>query len=194
MDSYKVYQLYLSLRLHFTRPDFDITKSRKGVKVSREAFLKRKDLFALRKLAETKTKTEIIDFLVANFVSGNQWGGVFDTEANEVYAEWQTRMQKLGYTFKQDIQTLYADGDPFEVINGQHPRVLKMYLGKKISLESIAILAKIGIIDNTDYSSLSNDFIWNDFVHLVKKYKPFVKIDKDHYIRQLEQEIGTVVK
>jgi hypothetical protein len=127
-------------------------------------------------------------------VSGNQWGGVFDTEANEVYAEWQTRMQKLGYTFKQDIQTLYADGDPFEVINGQHPRVLKMYLGKKISLESIAILAKIGIIDNTDYSSLSNDFIWNDFVHLVKKYKPFVKIDKDHYIRQLEQEIGTVVK
>jgi hypothetical protein len=194
MDSYKVYQLYLSLRLHFTRPDFDITKSRKGVKVSREAFLKRKDLFALRKLAETKTKTEIIDFLVANFVSGNQWGGVFDTEANDVYAEWQTRMQKLGYTFKQDIQTLYADGDPFEVINGQHPRVLKMYLGKKISLESIAILAKIGIIDNTDYSSLSNDFIWNDFAHLVKKYKPFVKIDKDHYIRQLEQEIGTVVK
>jgi hypothetical protein len=194
MDSYKVYQLYLSLRLHFTRPDFDITKSRKGVKVSREAFLKRKDLFALRKLAETKTKTEIIDFLVANFVSGNQWGGVFDTEANDVYAEWQTRMQKLGYTFKQDIQTLYADGDPFEVINGQHPKVLKMYLGKKISLESIAILAKIGIIDNTDYSSLSNDFIWNDFAHLVKKYKPFVKIDKDHYIRQLEQEIGTVVK
>jgi hypothetical protein len=194
MDSYKVYQLYLSLRLHFTRPDFDITKSRKGVKVSREAFLKRKDLFALRKLAETKTKTEIIDFLVANFVSGNQWGGVFDTEANDVYAEWQTRMQKLGYTFKQDIQTLYADGDPFEVINGQHPTVLKLYLGKKISLESIAILAKIGIIDNTDYSSLSNDFIWNDFAHLVKKYKPFVKIDKDHYIRQLEQEIGTVVK
>jgi hypothetical protein len=194
MDSYQVYRLYLSLRLHFTRPDFDITKSRKGVKVSREAFLKRKDLFALRKLAETKTKTEIIDFLVANFVSGNQWGGVFDAEANEVYAEWQTRMQKLGYTFKQDIQTLYADGDPFEVINGQHPTVLKMYLGKKISLESIAILAKIGIIDNTDYSSLSNDFIWNDFAHLVKKYKPFVKIDKDHYIRQLEQEIGTVVK
>jgi hypothetical protein len=194
MDSYQVYRLYLSLRLHFTRPDFDITKSRKGVKVSREAFLKRKDLFALRKLAETKTKTEIIDFLVANFVSGNQWGGVFDAEANEVYAEWQTRMQKLGYTFKQDIQTLYADGDPFEVINGQHPTVLKLYLGKKISLESIAILAKIGIIDNTDYSSLSNDFIWNDFAHLVKKYKPFVKIDKDHYIRQLEQEIGTVVK
>ena len=194
MDSLQVYQLYLSLRLHFTRPDFDITKSRKGVKVSREAFLKRKDLFALRKLAETKTKTEIIDFLVANFVSGNQWGCVFDAEANEVYAEWQIRMQKLGYTFKQDIQTLYADGDPFEVIDGQHPKVIKLYLGKKISLESIAILAKIGIIENTDYSSLSNDFIWNDFVHLVKKYKPFVKIDKDHYIRQLEQEIGTVVK
>jgi len=193
MDSLQVYQLYLSLRLHFTRPDFDITKSRKGVKVSREAFLKRKDLFALRKLGETKPKTEIIDFLVANFVSGNQWGGVFDAEANEVYAEWKIRMQKLGYTFKQDIQTLYADGNPFEVIDGQHPKVLKLYLGKKISLESIAILAKIGIIENIDYSSLSNDFIWNDFVHLVKKYKPFVKIDKEYYTRQLKQEIEMVV-
>ena len=193
MDSLQVYQLYLSLRLHFTRPDFDITKSRKGVKVSREAFLKRKDLFALRKLGETKSKTEIIDFLVANFVSGNQWGGVFDAEANEVYAEWQIRMQKLGYTFKQDIQTLYADGNPFEVIDGQHPKVLKLYLGKKISLESIAILAKIGIMENIDYSSLSNDFIWNDFVHLVKKYKPFVKIDKEYYTRQLKQEIEMVV-
>ena len=193
MDSLQVYQLYLSLRLHFTRPDFDITKSRKGVKVSREAFLKRKDLFALRKIADTKSKTEIIDFLVANFVSGNQWGGVFDAEANEVYAEWQIRMQKLGYTFKQDIQTLYADGNPFEVIDGQHPKVLKLYLGKKISLESIAILAKIGIMENIDYSSLSNDFIWNDFVHLVKKYKPFVKIDKEYYTRQLKQEIEMVV-
>lgn len=193
MDSLQVYQLYLSLRLHFTRPDFDITKSRKGVKVSREAFLKRKDMFALRKLGETKPKTEIIDFLVANFVSGNQWGGVFDAEANEVYAEWQIRMQKLGYTFKQDIQTLYADGNPFEVIDGQHPKVLKLYLGKKISLESIAILAKIGIMENIDYSSLSNDFIWNDFVHLVKKYKPFVKIDKEYYTRQLKQEIEMVV-
>jgi hypothetical protein len=193
MDSLQVYQLYLSLRLHFTRPDFDITKSRKGVKVSREAFLKRKDLFALRKIADTKSKTEIIDFLVANFVSGNQWGGVFDAEANEVYAEWQIRMQKLGYTFKQDIQTLYADGDPYEAINGQHPKILKLYLGKKISLESIAILAKIGIIENIDYSSLSNDFIWNDFVHLVKKYKPFVKIDKEYYTRQLKQEIEMVV-
>ena len=193
MDSLQVYQLYLSLRLHFTRPDFDITKSRKGVKVSREAFLKRKDLFALRKIADTKSKTEIIDFLVANFVSGNQWGGVFDAEANEVYAEWQIRMQKLGYTFKQDIQTLYTDGNPFEVIDGQHPKVLKLYLGKKISLESIAILAKIGIMENIDYSSLSNDFIWNDFVHLVKKYKPFVKIDKEYYTRQLKQEIEMVV-
>jgi len=193
MDSLQVYKLYLSLRLHFTRPDFDITVSRKGVKVSREAFLKRTDLFALRKLGETKPKTEIIDFLVANFVSGNQWGGVFDAEANEVYAEWQIRMQKLGYTFKQDIQTLYADGNPFEVMDGQHPKVLKLYLGKKISLESIAILAKIGIMENIDYSSLSNDFMWNDFVHLVKKYKPFVKIDKEYYTRQLKQEIEMVV-
>ena len=105
------------------------------------------------------------------------------------------RSEKTGaYTFKQDIQTLYADGNPLEVIDGQHPKILKLYLGKKISLESIAILAKIGILENNDYSSLSNDFIWNDFVHLVKKYKPFVKIDKGHYIRQLEQEIGTVVK
>jgi hypothetical protein len=193
MDPYEVYRLYLALRLHFTKEDYDITKTKGGVRPSREAFMKRKDLYSIRKLAQTKSKQEIINFLVANFVSGNRWGGIFDSESNEVYNHWNTKMQRLTYQFTQDIQTMYSDSDPLESTNNQHPTVLKMYLGGKISLESIAILDKIVKFTSRDYGSLSDDFIWKDFIHLVKKYRPFVKIDKEKFTHLFEKESGVVV-
>ena len=44
MDPYQVYRLYLALRLHFTNENYDITKTKGGVRPSKQAFLKRKDL------------------------------------------------------------------------------------------------------------------------------------------------------
>ena len=193
MDPYEVYRLYLALRLHFTNENYDITKTKGGVRPSREAFMKRKDLYSIRKLAQTKSKQEIINFLVANFVSGNRWGGVFDSESNEVYNNWNSKMQRLSYQFSQDINTMYSDGDPLESVNNQHPRILKLYLGGKISLESIAILDRIVKFSSRDYGSLANDFIWKDFVHLVKKYRPFVKVDKEKFTHLFAKESGAVV-
>jgi hypothetical protein len=194
MDPYQVYRLYLALRLHFTNENYDITKTKGGVRPSKQAFLKRKDLFAIRKLAETKSRQEIIDFLVSNFVSGNRWGGVFDSESVEVYTQWTYKMQKLTYQFTQDLYAMHADGDPLQSVDGQHPSIFKLYMGGKISLESIAILDKIIKFTSRDYGSLSDDFMWKDFVHLVKKYRPFVKIDKEKFTHLYQKEIGVVVK
>lgn len=188
MDPYEVYRLYLALRLHFTKESYDITKTKGGVKPSRQAFMKRNDLFAIRKLAKTKSRDEIIDFLVANFVSGNNWGGVFDSESDQVYNEWKTRMQRLSYQFKQDLQVMFQDGDPFYFEDGKHPAILKLYLGKKISIESIAILEKMGYISSIENDFLAGDIIWKDFIHLVKKYKIFVKVDKEKFNNLFIQE------
>jgi len=51
MDPFEVYKLYLALKLHFTTEKYDITKTRGAVKASEKAFLKRKDIIAMRKLA-----------------------------------------------------------------------------------------------------------------------------------------------
>ena len=42
---------------------------------------------------------EIIDLLVANFVSGDKWGGMFDSHASEVYKEWKTTVFWHQYIF-----------------------------------------------------------------------------------------------
>lgn len=193
MDPYEVYRLYLALRLHFTNEKYDITKTKGGVRPSRQAFLKRNDLFSIRKMAKTKSKQEIIDFLVANFVAGNQWGGVFDSESEQTYKEWQKRMQRLTYQFKEDLETMFRDGDPFEFEEGKHPSILKLYLGKKISIESIAILEKLGYVSSIENEFLTDDIIWKDFIHLVKKYKIFIKIDKDKFNQLFLKEKGQVV-
>ena len=59
MDPFEVYKLYLALKLHFTTEKYDITKTRGGVKASEKAFLKRKDIISMRKLARDYKKKEI---------------------------------------------------------------------------------------------------------------------------------------
>ncbi len=179
MDPFDVYRLYLSLRLHFTTPDYDITKYKGAVKGKRETFLKRKDLIAMRKLARDYTKNEIIDFLVANFVSGNQWGGIFDTEATETYNFWLTKRQRLLYTLQTDLDTILLQQEirrlESAVYDTGHPLVFKLLMSKEIQIETVVILEKLlPFVDR-----YKEDFVLQDYCLLIKKYKPFVKFDKD---------------
>ena len=103
IEPFEVYKLYLALKLHFTKKEYDITQTKGAVKVKQETFLKRKDMTAIRKLARDYKRSEIIDFLVSNFVSGEKWGGLFDVEANRIYKDWLSRKAKREYIFEQDV-------------------------------------------------------------------------------------------
>ena len=94
MDPFDVYKIYLALKLHFTTESYDITKHKYAAKGKKETFLKRKDLTVLRKLARDFRRQEIIDILVANFVSGDRWGGMFDVEAMETYKKWKANKER----------------------------------------------------------------------------------------------------
>ena len=89
MEAFDVYRSYLALRLHFTTDKYDAIKQRGRVRATKQSFFKRTDLFNIRKIAETYSEKEIVDFLVANFVSGDRWGGVFDSEAKHNYLDWK---------------------------------------------------------------------------------------------------------
>lgn len=177
MDPFEVYKLYLALKLHFTTEKYDITKTRGAVRASQKAFLKRKDIIAMRKLARDYKKKEIIDLLVANFVSGDKWGGMFDSHASEVYKEWKTRKARRDYQFEQDIELIKLEmekesiPDPFIADQGHHALVYRLYLGKKISIETLVLLDKLfKMSDNSD------DIFLESINLLVKKYRPFVKL------------------
>lgn len=185
MEPFEVYKLYLALKLHFTTEKYDIAKTRGAVKASEKAFLKRKDIIAMRKLARDYKKKEIIDLLVANFVSGDKWGGMFDTQSSEIYKEWKARKSRRDYQFVQDVELIKLEmekqsiSNPFVAEQGHHALVYRLYLGKKITIESLVLLDKL-----FDFSYKEEDDIFlKDISMLIRKYRPFVKLtDKMRYV------------
>lgn len=198
MEPFEVYRYYLALKLHFTTDKYDAIKQQGRVRASKQAFFKRNDLLAIRRVSEQYSDKEVVDFLVANFVSGDRWGGVFDTEAKERFVNWKKRMESLSYTFEKEVgklNTVAIKKDlPFEVVfkaaNNNHPYIIKSYLRGEVSIETLVILNKLnGFCDELDIS-LSNDIIWPDVSRIIKKYTPFLNVKKEKYDRLLRRAIG----
>lgn len=199
MDSFEVYRYYLALRLHFTTEKYDVIKQQGRVKASRQAFLKRKDLLAIRRVSETYSDKEVVDFLVSNFVSGDRWGGVFDTEAKDRYLNWKRRIESLSYTFEKEVSkiALYCEKnnlkfkDCFHSPNSQHPYIIKMYLRNEVSIETLVVLNQLlNFVPALDLS-LTEDLVWPDVSLIIKKYTPFLVVNKEKYGQALGRAIGS---
>ena len=189
MDEFSVYKMYLALKLHFTTDAYDVIKQRGKVRASRQAFAKRTDLFSIKKISKNYTDEEVANFLVANFVSGDRWGGMFDIDAGQRYTLWKKKIESLSYNFTQDLDNLIQECEDsgidsstiFTVSKGQHPYIIKAFLRKTISIETLVILDKLtGFIETFD-KEISDTIVWPDISRLIKKYKPFLVIDVEKY-------------
>lgn len=198
MEPYDVYRSYLALKLHFTTDKYDVIKQQGRVRASKQSFFKRTDLFAIRKIAEEYSDKEVVDFLVANFVSGDRWGGVFDSESKSNYVSWKKRMESISYTFTNEIDKMIAYteknnikfDDLFLSNAGQHPLFFKMYLRKSLSIETIVILNKLNnFVEKLD-DVLSSDLLWPDTTRIIKKYSPFLTINKEKYATIIRTRLG----
>lgn len=179
MDPFEVFRVYLALKLHFTTKEYDITKTDGAVRGKKETFLKRKDLTSIRKLARDYKRADIVDILVANFVDGNKWGGVFDAQCIETYKKWLTTKQKMLYNFSTDLDNVLfrmeKDNLKSAINEGTHPLIFRMFMGREVSLETLVMLEKLRpFVDKH-----SNDFVLEEICLLISKYKPFVRFDKD---------------
>jgi len=194
MEAFDVYKSYLALKLHFTTDKYDAIKQRGRVRATKQSFFKRNDLINIRKIAEKYSEKEVVNFLVANFVSGDRWGGVFDSEAKHNYLDWKRRMEAMSYTFNNDIDKLIFECDKLKIkfdslfySGTKQPIILKKYLGKHISIETLVILNYINNYTDRLDRELKNDIIWPDVSRIIKKYQPFLKIDKEQYVRKLRE-------
>ena len=90
----------------------------------------------------------------------------------------------MGYTFEQDLNTIQTRMDIENIedatVDTQHPLILKMLLGRQITLETVVILNK-GLNFCNDYN---DDLILKDTCLLVNKYTPFIgKSTKNLYLK-----------
>ena len=192
---FETYQHYLSLKNHFTNPKYDFFKYGAKTRASMTSFNKRKDKYWFEKTSRKYNDKEVVDFLVSNFTATdnpqNLWIGEIINSGERNYAEWTKRQQSLTYLFKEQSSELFSENElesVFDCSKG-HPPVLKMFLGGKISLETLVIYDKIFLFGNTFDKKLL-DPVWESVSLKLKKYSPFINIDVFNYRKILRSIIN----
>ena len=193
---FETYQTYLSMKSHFTNPKYDFFKYGGKSRATMASFNKRKDKYWFEKTSRKYSDEQILNFLLANFVTTdnpqNLWIGEIINSGERNYADWMRRKQSLTYLFKEQSSELLSNNDLNEVFNcskNKHPVVLKKYLGGEISLETLTILEK-------DFSFVSKfdkkltDPVWETVSLKIKKYIPFININVFHYKKILKEVIN----
>jgi len=192
---FETYQHYLSLKNHFTNPKYDFFKYGAKTRASVTSFNKRKDKYWFEKTSRKYNDKEVVDFLVSNFTATdnpqNLWIGEIINSGERNYAEWTKRQQSLTYLFKEQSSELFSENElesVFDCSKG-HPPVLKMFLGGKISLETLVIYDKIFLFGNAFDKKLL-DPVWESVSLKLKKYSPFLNIDVFNYRKILRSIIN----
>ena len=189
---FDAYRCYLSLKNHFTKDHYDYHKYRGKTRATQQAFYKRKDRIWFEKFARQKKDKEVEEFFVSNFIystdPGTMWIGEMIREGEGRYQEWQKKVQSLSYVFKEEVNTLfdgYKVDEVFDCSKG-HPLILRSYLGKNTSLETLVICDRI-LGYRKDLDKKLNDPVWETVSRKIKKYSPFLNIDVPRYKKILKE-------
>ncbi len=187
MDGFKAYRYYLAIKLHFTTDKFNVFENRGNVKGTREAFNARNDRYIFEKLALKRSNDkEIIQFFVANFAYGKDTSIYEGKEAEDNYIEWMKRKQSVTKVFIDDLAAILhlveteklKHSAIFEFTENEYPITLKMFIGGKITIESLRILDDFTDIIEKWKIHPSVKYIWDDELRRVTKLTGFVKYDK----------------
>ena len=192
---FETYQSYLSMKSHFTNPKYDFFKYGGKSRATMTSFNKRKDKYWFEKTSRKYSDEEVLNFLLANFVTTdnpqNLWIGEIINSGERNYADWMRRKQSLTYLFKEQLNELLSENDLETVFNCSkgHPPLLKKYLGGEISLETLTILEKVfSFVKNFDEKL--KDPVWETVRLKLKKYIPFININVFQYKKILRKLIN----
>ena len=185
MEPIDVYLMYCAMKAHFSKNDYDFFTYKGKSRVPRNSFYKRKDRGFFVKLSRKYSEEEDLkNYLVANFIIDRR--GYIANFSNENYEQWKEKRNNFYNMFTDEIRPLVKNFNPlFEVKNSEHPILLKEYLGKRVSLETLIILDELVKFGKTWDNRLAEDYIWFDLKKLMNNYKRFLTIDKNQYRIQL---------
>lgn len=166
----------MAIKLHFTSESydaFDFVNRTKPLVRKNENIDKRKDKIFIEKLSKHPDPAGL---LISNLsVTPSMWlGHMFGTEALDRYRAWRKFQDTKTYMIREQIKQLGVES--FTSLPHQHPEILKLYLGKKLSLDTLVIL--------DDFFKFAQ--YWNDDDPAIKqtkfamrKYRPFIPYDKE---------------
>ena len=181
MEPIDVYLMYCAMKAHFSKGDYDFVDYKGKTKIKRESFYKRKDRnFFVRLSRKYKVEEEIKNYFVSNFIKDKK--GYIANFSDEIYESWKLKRQGFFDMFELEMKPLVeAFEDLFVVENGQHPKLMREFLGGRVSLETVIILDELVNFDPNWNRELEDDIIWIDLRNLMDNYERFLTIDQEQY-------------
>ena len=187
MDGFKAYKYYMAIKLHFTSNKYNVFETRGHVKGTRDTFLSRNDRYIFEKLAQKYDDREIIQFFVSNFAYGNDTAIYGNSEAEELYSEWQRRKQSITKIFIDDLTNImnmcdvhrFTTDGILKSKNGELPVLTSMFLSGKITIETMRMIDDIEPFLHSWENDPMLKIVMGDKLLRAEKLKGFVKYDKD---------------
>ena len=129
----------------------------------------------------------MLDYFICNFFHNSKtWiGNLVRADGETTYNKWRKYNQSFTYNFRGDcvlLSNVINDNsirfdDVFRVHNGQHPRLLRLLLSEKISVQTIIILDKILSFVKRWDKDIAETIIWPEKSFKIKKLSPFIKFN-----------------
>ena len=194
MTGYEAYKLYVALKNHFNSDTYDYFRYGGKTRANVQSFEMRHDKYFFNKLAKHKDTER---FVLANIVEDNPnvWVGDLANEqqAENYYKVWLKRQESLSYVFTNDLDNLSPSYNDNLVVEGSnHPLLLKLLIQKKVSLETLVVLNDLCGFFRHWNRKIEEDVIWPMVYKKCKKYRPFLKFDKDKLKQIVVDKFSTI--
>lgn len=174
MNGYQTYQIYQSLKLHFTS-DYDAVKYNFKTAVRQDTFERRRDRYFFEKLSRRFNKERLIQYFTANLIKDpNIWIGDMK---DSIYDDYVARYDKLTYMVTQDMKLMTEKGYSFNQIcstsdnNSTNP-LLESLRSDEIHPESVVLVdILVNFLNRLKGELIDPLGINKDLIDLLLKYK-----------------------
>lgn len=175
----RCFQLYLSIKTHFTTEKYDAIKYNGRIKNSTTADLQARNdkglfVFAAKQFDNVQ---HAASYFAANFAYGNFYPVEDHDKAETYYIKWQRNRQSLFKVFSDDLDTLSSMNMSYSelVSTDKIPPLFVAFKTGKINIETLTIMNKL---ENFSDSWKSIFHLWKSDLLRIRKLDSFIKFDE----------------
>jgi len=180
---FDVFKVYLAVKLHFTT-NYNYVGYDGKVNCRLETFTRGNARYFFHKLSTKYDKNEILDFFVSNFCENDKkWvGNLLQNDGRETYLNYKKVKDNFSYHFRNDCTNICNDfnakrlsfNNGLECFGGQHPRLLRLLLQKRVSIQTTIVLNEVLSFIKNWNKEIEEKVVWPKIAYTIIRMKPFV--------------------
>lgn len=183
IDGFRTYQYYRSICLHFTNEKYNIFEHKGENRNTFESYIKRNDNKIFEYAGSLfNDDIQAIQFIAAN-VAYNCTNFIYKLtdESVDNYLLFLKRKESITNTFNEDLSKIELELEkgeinPFSFESNKIPLVYKLYMDKKISIETMYLLNRINGFLEIEHAKYKKEFL------KIKKMVGFCRCDESKII------------